>query len=528
MAVISGAPKLKVTEIDKSLRVPSQIGSTGAIVVEAEKGPTDQPMLITSTTQFMDIFSLDGKTKFGTDNSVYSALSFLSRSNKLWVIRAVSDSTLYGGAVFKDPGTAPAPLTTGFSDPDAYTFASDDVFLLYGANEGAWNNKVGVRLTKYDDNPDKVKVPGAILIEVFIKPHEYDPVETFVVSRVRGAKDGYGRNIYIEDALKASNYIRAADNVTKDSSIVPDSTSSIVWFGGGDDGTSPTDGDFIRQYDHFRNKATYPLGLLLDGGFATPPVQLNLIDIAEKRMDSVAILSTPFEAEASANYVNALVDYRQNQLNANSSYAGLFTSHVKIYDKDIDAEIYISPDGFVAGTIAYVMETFEPWYPAAGWRRGVLNVLGLHRVFSEGEMDVLYDKGINPIKKDPVRGKAIWGQKTLYTLPSALDRLYVRLLLNYLETNLATVLEGFIFELNDEITRAAITSLVDSFMASVKARRGVYDYAVVCDESNNTPWVIDNYNLIVDVYVQPVKAAEYINLRMIVTRTGVNFSNVQI
>ena len=528
MGLTSGAPKLTVTEIDKSLRVPSQVGSAGAIVVEAERGPIDEPVLVTSSTQFMDLFTLEGKTKFGTDNSVYSALAFLSKSNKLWVIRAVGNTTLYGGVAFKTPGNSPVALSPGVSDPDSYTFAADDVILFYGANPGEWNNSVGIQLTQYADNPDKVKVPGAFLIEVFLSTNPQEPVESFVASRVLGAKDGYGRNIYVEDVLLASAYIRAIDNVAHPDTVVPDSTTSVAWFGGGFDGTSPTDGDFITQYDKFRNKASYPLGILLDGGFATPPVQLNLIDIAESRMDAVAILSTPFADEASANYLTALVDYRQTSLGANTSYAALFTSHVKIYDKDIDVELYVSPDGFVGGTIAYVMETFEPWYPSAGWRRGVLNVLGLHRTFTEGEMDILYDKGINPIKQDPVRGKAIWGQKTLYTLPSAFDRLYTRLLLNYLETNLASVLEGFIFELNDEVTRASITSLVDSFMASVKARRGVYDYKVVCDESNNTPYVIDNYNLFVDVFIQPVKAAEYVNLRMIVTRTGVNFSQIQV
>jgi len=528
MAIISGAPKLRVTEIDRSLRVPSQIGSSGAIVIEAERGPTDEPVLVTNTTQFMNIFTTSGKTKYGTDNSVYSALAFLSKSNRLWVIRAASSSALFGGVVAKTSGNGTAPLGVGLSSPDAYSFGSDDLFLLYSSDAGAWSDKIGIKLTKYADDPDKVKIPDTLLIEVFLQGNEHTPVESFVVSRVQGAKDGFGKNIYIEDKMKQSNYLRAMDNVTQDASLLPDSTTAIVWLDGGDDGSAPTSGDFITAYDKFRNKSRYPLGLLMDGGFAEPSVQLNLIDIAEQRQDAVAILSTPYSAEASANYINALVDYRQTSLNANSSYAGLFTSHVKIYDKDIDTELYISPDGFVAGTIAHVMETFEPWYPSAGWRRGVLNVLGLSRVFTEGEMDVLYDKGINPIKQDPVRGKAIWGQKTLYALPSALDRLYTRLLLNYMETNIASVLEGFIFELNDEATRAGISSLVDSFMASVKARRGVYDYKVVCDDTNNTPYVIDNYNLFVDVFIQPVKAAEYINLRVIITRTGVNFSQVQI
>ena len=142
-------------------------------------------------------------------------------------------------------------------------------------------------------------------------------------------------------------------------------------------------------------------------------------------------------------------------------------------------------------------------------------------------MDYLYENGINPIKFEPGRGIKIWGQKTLLARPSSLDRLNVRLLLITLYPAVKEALQDFLFEINDDSTRAIATAILTSYFDNIKARRGVYAFSVVCDDTNNSPEDIDNYRMNVDIYLQPVKSIEYIPFSFIITRTGVDFKQVQ-
>jgi phage tail sheath protein FI len=167
---------------------------------------------------------------------------------------------------------------------------------------------------------------------------------------------------------------------------------------------------------------------------------------------------------------------------------------------------------------------YEMWFPPAGFRRGLINVLDVRRRFSQGEMDYLYDNGINPVRFYPGRGIVIWGQKTLLARPSHLDRLNVRLLLIVIEPAIRMALEDFIMEINDDPARAIVRALLVSNMDDIKARRGVYDYMVKCDDENNTPEEIDNHILNVWLFVKPTMSIEYIPFKVVITRTGMDFS----
>lgn len=523
------APQVVVKETDLSTRVPSFPGVYGAIVIPAPKGPVDEPMLITNEADLLKYFTPDETVKIGYSTAFYSALAFLRKSNKLWVVRA-ANSPLYGGATVAAnadidgnlvSGEATGTLTAGLSDPTTYTFVLDELFLIYGANPGTWNNDIGVKVITTD-----VKEPDAFIIEVYKRSNPNVPVEVWTVSRIPGKKDGYGRNIYIEDALQGSLYIRALDNIAVDSSIMPVESTSIIWLGGGSDGNAVTDADMIRALHTLDSKDTYPVTLVIDGGWTTPAYHNELTLFCETRKDCFAILSVPYVNEASASYLNDIVNYRNVDLNANTSYAAMYTPHVLIYDKFNDRKIYVSPDGFVAGIISETASNYEIWYPPAGLRRGQIRVLDVRRRFTQGEMDYLYDNGINPIRFAIGKGITVWGQKTLLTRPSSLDRINVRLLLIVIENAIAEALEDFVFEINDANTRALIRAMIESYLSNIQARRGLYDYYVVCDETNNTQQDIDNYKLNVWVFVQPVKSAEYIQLNTIITRTGVSFQEV--
>lgn len=399
----------------------------------------------------------------------------------------------------------------------------DECLLIYGSNQGVWNNDVGYKLTRYLTNPDKVKEPGAFLIEVFIRGNAATPVETFICSRTPGAKDGYGNNIYVEDVLKASEYIRALDNPAVAANILPLDQATILYLGGGDDGLAVTDSQMILAAQTLASVDNYFITVFMDGGHSTVAYAQALDALVSARKDSVAVLSVPYADESSTNYIADILDYRKTELNLNSSYSALFTPNVLIYDKFNDRRIFVSPEGYAAAAISFSAANFEIWFPPAGFSRGLVNVLDLRRRYTRGEMDVLYDAGINPIRFAPGKGIAIWGQKTLQSRPSATDRLNVRLLLITIEPAVGAALENFLFELNDTSTRNLAVSKIDDFMNDIKARRGVTDFKTVCDGSNNSPTDIDNNRMNVDLYVKPTRSVETIPLRVVITSTGVSF-----
>lgn len=373
----------------------------------------------------------------------------------------------------------------------------------------------------------EVKEPNTFTLEVYLSGDENNPVESFTCSRVEGQKDGYGRNTYVETVLEGSEYIRAYDNVLIADTTLPGAVPIVTYLNGGDDGSAVSDGAMMLAADKFSNPENLPVTLLLDAGWATNAYQNHLISLAEGRKDCVAILSTPYSAENSSNYLTEIATYRRETLNANTSYAAMYSPHVEIYDKFNDRYIFVSPDGYAAAQISETASNYEIWYPVGGNKRGKINVLDVRRRFSAGEMDYLYNIGVNPIRFTPGKGIRIWGQKTLLSRPSALDRLNVRLLLIVIEPAIKEALEDFIFELNDDATRAIVTSVINTYMENIKARRGVYDFLTVCDDTNNTPADIDNYVLNVSLFVKPTKSIEYIPFKVVITSTGMAFSVAQ-
>lgn len=516
------APVVNIRTVDLSTRVPEFPGVYGAVCIPgAKRGPVGVATLVTSETQLLARYTPENHIGIGYDIAYHSALAFLQKSNKLWTIRAVEGAS-YGAAIFKSALPHASSTKVNLDEPELYAFAAGDLFLIHGADPGVWNNDLSVAIL---DNSEKEA--KSFYVVVYQKGVE---VERTLCSRVEGHRDGFNRNIYIEDALKASAFVRAVDNPLVDSATpIPftvDGTGKVtpVVLAGGDDGAPVTDGHMILATDQLKNRDNLMLTLVIDGGRATPSYQKQLIEIAEGRKDCVALLSVPYSAESNADYLNEIVDYRKNVLNANTSYAALYSPHVKVYDKFNDREIYVSPEAYAGAVISETAANQELWYPPAGFRRGVLNVLDVRRRFSRGEMDYLYDNGINPIRFVPGKGILVWGQKTLSARPSALDRLNVRLLLIVIQPAIAEALEDFVFEFNDEGTRAQIRAVIESYMSGIKGRRGVYDFTVLCDDSNNSNEDIDNNRLNVHLFIQPTKSAETINFTTVITRTGATVS----
>lgn len=416
--------------------------------------------------------------------------------------------------------------------------------LITGANEGTWNNDIyietlhypyGAKSTWLTDqeylDAETVKEPGCFVIYVYQKMEDgtYTLVEQHTVSRDETKRDGNGNNVFIETVLEGSNYIRGYNNPMVDSSIYPINQTSKLQLVGGDDGFAVTSANMTYLMSPgtspYYNKRDISVTMLLDGGYCVPAYQQAIISTCESRQDCVGILGVPLALEQHNEALQRVIDYRVKTLNANTSYAAMYSTHLKIQDKYNDRKIYVGADGYVASIISKTAANQEIWYAPAGPQRGVLKVLDVAKRWSDGEQDRLTDNGVNPIDFYPGKGIRVWGNRTLLSRNSYLSRFNVRLLLITIEPVFASFLEDFLFEFNDTTTRALVTSGIKSKTDAIEARRGG-SYKVICNDENNSPSDIDNNQMNVDLYVKPPLAIEYIKFRVIVTRTSVQFSYI--
>lgn len=522
-----GAASVRLKEVDLSTRVASFEGVFGAIVIPAKKGRTDKPIFVSSDTQFLSSTTPNGSVDVGFDLSYFSALSYLERANKLWVQRVIN-AAYFSGLVIKEDGEATSnagiPGASNVADPSAFVMAAVDALFIHSSSEGTWGNDVGIKITTVVDDPDLIEV-NSFKIEVFLAANQVVPVETFLVSRVLGQKDGRGLNMFVEDVLQGSNYIRAISNPLVDGTVLPKTQATVLDMTDGNDGLAVSSANMVAGANKFLNKAETSVTILMDGGYAVPAFQIALDTVAQTRQDCVAILSVPYSDEASSTYMTDIVDYRKSDLNLNSSYSALYSPHLQIQDRFNDRQLWIAPDGYVAGSISFSAQNFEIWFPAAGKTRGVLNVLDARRRFEDGELDLLADAGINPIRFISGEGIVVWGQKTLLARASALDRLNVRLLLIVIEPAIKKLLENFLFELNDASVRSIIETKLESYLESIKARKGVTDYDVVADDTNNSDSDVDNNRLNVDIFIRPTRSIEDIPVRVVITPSSISFSD---
>lgn len=277
-----------------------------------------------------------------------------------------------------------------------------------------------------------------------------------------------------------------------------------------------------------QNPEAYDFNLLMIPGFSSGPVIASAIQFCENRGDALYIIDPPFGLRP-----QQVVDWHNGMLTSdlasavNSSYAALYWSWIKVSDTFNGGTIWIPPCGDVAAIYAKTARERESWIAPAGLQRGRLNrVLNTEYDATLGERDLMYGSGnaVNPLVNFPQEGTVIWGQRTLQRSDTALDRVNVRMLMIYLKKNLQQVLRNFVFEPNDEFTRAQIRDTINPFLGDVAARRGVTAYNVVVDESNNTPERIDRNELWVSVFVKPTRAAEFVVLNLVVLKTGQNFA----
>ena len=306
--------------------------------------------------------------------------------------------------------------------------------------------------------------------------------------------------------------------------------------------TSPTYsaslGDLMEGYDQFANQREYPINYLIMGPGMTSRDETvgkanKLVSIAENRKDCIAVIS-PRKADlmtgsipltnsdTQTNNVIATMD----QVNS-SSYAVLDSGYKYTFDRFNNKFRYVPCNPDVAGAMARTSQNSYPWFSPAGTTRGVINnAVKLAYNPSQVQRDLLYAKRVNPVIASPGGGIVLFGDKTALSYTSAFDRVNVRRLFLTIETAVERAARAQLFEFNDSITRANFVNIVEPYLRDVQAKRGITDFLVVCDESNNTADVIDANEFRADIFVKPARSINFIGLTFVATRTGVSFEEV--
>jgi hypothetical protein len=297
-------------------------------------------------------------------------------------------------------------------------------------------------------------------------------------------------------------------------------------FGDGSDGTI-TAGSLNTAYDLFQDKENIDISLIIaaDGHDKGAAVVNNLTDIAEGRKDCVAFISPTYE---DLNETDPTTSVKNTALTlSRSSYTVHDSGWKQMYDKYNDRYRWVPLNGDIAGLCARTDRERDPWFSPAGFQRGAIkNVVKLFLNPNQTQRDVLYKAGVNPVVSLPGEGTLLFGDKTFANKPSAFDRINVRRLFIVLEKAISRAARASLFEFNDEFTRAQFVSLVEPFLRTVQGRRGIYDFRVVCDETNNTADIIDRNEFVGDIYIKPARSINFVQLNFVAVRTGVEFNEI--
>ena len=568
------SPGVNVSEVDLTTVVPAVSTTAGAFSGPFQWGPVGQRILVSHETDLVNRF---GQPNGNTATSFFSAANFLAYGNNLQVVRAANNSS-------RNAGANATVFTIKNNDVYDSAYISDTLGQTFVARyPGALGNSL--RVSVWDSNTANAAAGGSSFTSWTYKSYfPAAPSTSTYVSTSGGANDQIHLVVVDEDGLFSQGakgtvlevfpYLSKASDATNDDGstsyyrtvlreqskyvyalgpIDPANTSgtwgqtantqfsgcvmatanvgSTVSLSNGSE-LALTAADYTTGYGEFTNPDVVDISLIVTGdaggasSFTT--VQQYAIDsIAAARKDCVAFLSPPQTGIVGGATPDTAITSWVSTLSRASTYAVADSGWKYQFDKYNNVYRWIPLNGDIAGLCVRTDQTRDPWFSPAGVNRGAIkNVVKLAWNPTEAQRDVIYSVGVNPVVSFPGQGTMLYGDKTLVTQPSAFNRINVRRLFIVLEKAIATASKYALFELNDEFTRAQFIALVEPFLRDVKGRRGIYDYRVVCDTTNNTPEVIDANRFVGDIYIKPARSVNYIQLNFVAVRTGVSFNEI--
>jgi len=555
------SPGVQVREIDLTNVVPAVSASIGGFAGAFNWGPVEEIRTVSSEKELAAVFGTP--TDAVSARSFLTAASFLKYGNALKVVRAAAvalnatsgaaavliknrdqyDANYSNGAptggsnpdlgnwAAKHPGVLGNSLTVsvcpsgtafatwayasqfasapGTSAAAGFGTSGDEMHVVIVDTLGKWSGTVGTVLEKFE------------FVSQAANAVKEDGSSNYYVNRIND------RSEYVYWLNHSSLLTSAGSSLNLGSAFDSNSTAITQTLAGGTNAT-PSKANVLLALDLFSDSETEDVSLLFSAGDADgeDDVAEHLISICNARKDCIAFVSPPIEATvANATPLTDVKAFADGL--TSSSYAVIDSTALKVYDKYNDLYRNIPACGHIAGLCAATDANADAWFSPAGLNRGqLLGVTKLHYNPKQADRDTLYKARVNPIVSFPGQGTVLFGDKTALAKPSAFDRINVRRLFIILEKSIATAAKFQLFELNDEFTRASFLNLTEPFLRDVQGRRGITDFKVVCDESNNTGDVIDRNEFRAEIFIKPARSINFISLNFIATRTGVEFTEL--
>ena len=575
------SPGVNVSEVDLTTVVPSVLTTAGAFAGGFTWGPVNKIIQVDSEITLNKRF---GNPDSNTYASFFTAASFLAYGNNLQTVRA-ANSAAYNASSNVSPITGLITSTVQVPNEDVFQTqylqnitngnAFGPVIARYPGALGnsltvsildaglasqfaSWNvNGVGVSslFTSAPGTSAQAAAVGASNDEIHMvvvdtgglfTGSKNTVLEVFpFMSKGSDAKDYLGNSNYYKNYIyNNSKYIQIMDPPQYSNTHTtwglplantnfgvlgngPATGPNYVTLGNGSDATT-TDADLINAYSLFENADAVNVSLVLTGNVDTTVQQFVIDNIANSRKDCLAFVSPPSSAvvNQSGNETSNITTWNTS-LARSTSYAVADCGWKYMFDKYNNVYRWVPLNGDIAGLCVNTDSVRDPWFSPSGFNRGNLkNVVKLAWNPNKTQRDTLYAMGINPVATFPGNGTVLYGDKTLQSKPSAFDRINVRRLFIVLEKAIAQAAKYSLFEFNDAFTQAQFVALVTPFLRDVQGRRGIYDFKVVCDSTNNTPQVVDSNQFVGDIYIKPARSINFIQLNFVAVRTGVDFTEV--
>ncbi len=565
------SPGINISEQDLTTVVPNVATTIGACAGGFQWGPVLERTQISTENDLVDVF---GKPNADTYKWFWTAANYLAYANNLWVVRnvgaaaknaVVGDSTVgtavainnkeaYDQITFTDQlfvakypgvlgnslkvtsidanGWADATVNADFisnfdrapgtsTDVGNAGGASDEMHVIVIDEDGLWTGTPGYILEKHafvSKASDAKKVDGASNYVVDVMRNESKYAYVGLVTQFTANSTGAGGDA--GDA-KAGTTFKEFNSATASESV----PGGSMTLGVSDD--VQTDALLQASFALYQTPEVIDITLLLGGASSTVTGRWIIDNVAATRKDCMAFVSPALGSVVNnpGSEVTALTT--DNTALGSSSYAVMDSAWKYQYDRYRDVFMYVPMNGDMAGLCARTDYTNDAWWSPAGLTRGTIkNIVKLSWEATKANRDTMYPISINPIITMTGSGVVLWGDKTMQTIPSAFDRINVRRLFIVLEKAISKASKAMLFEFNDEFTRAQFVNMVSPFLRDVQGRRGITDFKVVCDSSNNTGQVIDTNNFVGDIYIKPSRSINYIQLNFIAARTDVSFSEI--
>ena len=538
----SESPNVTVKEIDLSGSIPGVTSTTAAFVGDFAWGPTT-PVLVGTEEELVSKF---GSPRDGGDAKDFLAITqFLKYSGSAFVTRAAGTGAVAAtGGIFtaKHVGTYGNKIKVHVCDTAHWedTVENDQVQstdangnLLFEQVTQQVVDADGLGVVDADDNPVMETIDGAPIMEARTTPWPYaslftskpdsderhvvvtvdgDVVETYAYVKLSTSFDGVtGESQTITEAMRGSSWV----SVTEAPSTIATGENALS---GGENGTAVKAS--VALNSAYGDKDLIQVDFLVAHNVSKEDLS-DVVAIAERRMDCVVVAS-PDEAPTSASDVTGWASAQPS-----SSYLIMDGNHVQVYNKYSDQYEMIPACSTTAGIMAASDDAGAPWFSPAGTRRGQyfgVSALSFNPTMSDRE--VMYKARVNPIVSMPGQGTVLFGDKTALSRPSAFDRINVRRMFLVIERAIGEAAKSVLFELNDDFTRAEFTNIVEPFLREIQGRRGITDFRLVCDETNNTPEVIDRNEFIASCFIKPARSINYVTLNFVAVRSGVEFEEV--